>query len=198
MPPQLSIVSQDFDVTPTNIKNAPTKLVSGGLQITAEGQQDPSIKTSPSFPGFTVQLRNVLNQVGGVTNSSILGPDVDEIFNLVFAPPTIREVGVPLERIDFSGYGASIFSNWLDPEASIADVSKATFNVFVGRTSLEIIQVKSIIYPHGAKVVRTITIYRSGSAIIYRVDSGWQPLSDGIYDFSYKDRAGTPNNKNAL
>ncbi|MDB5111825.1 MAG: hypothetical protein JWR67_2939, partial [Mucilaginibacter sp.] len=191
VPPQLSIVTQDFDVTQTHVKNAPAKKASGGLQITAQGQQDPAVKNSPSFPGFTVQLRNVLDQVGGITNSSILGPDVDGIFNLLFAPPTVRSVGVPLERIDFSGYGASIFSNWLDPEASIAAVSKAKFDVFVGRTSLEVIQVKSIIYPHGAKTVRTITIYRVGSAIIYRVDSGWQPLTDGVYDFSYNDKSGT-------
>jgi hypothetical protein len=194
VPPQLSIVSKDFDVTPTNIKNAPTKLVSGGLQITAEGGLDPvgpSDKKSPSFPGFTVQLRNLFDQFGNFANSSILGPSVDQIFNGDFAPPGIRIPGVPLERIDFSGYGASIFSNWLDPGAKIAATSQAKFDVFVGRTSLEIIQVKSIVYPWGIEVVRTITMYRAGSAIIYRTDSGWRALTEGVYDFSYKDSGGT-------
>lgn len=190
VPPRLSIVSEDFNITPTNIKNAPTKLVSGGLQITAQGQQDPSVKSSPSFPGFTVQLRNLLDENGVIANASILGPSVDQIFNGEFAPPGIHTRGVPLERIDFSGYGASIFSNWLDPNATIAATSQAKFDVFVGRTSLEIIQVKSIVYPWGIKVVRTITMYRAGSAVIYRTDSGWRAQTDGVYDFSYKDNSG--------
>ncbi|HEY4326853.1 MAG TPA: hypothetical protein VGN20_22900 [Mucilaginibacter sp.] len=188
VPPQLSIVSKDFDVTPTNIKNALTKLASGGLQITAEGQQDPSVTSNASFPGFSVQLRNVLDETGAVTNSSILGPDVDAIFNAKFAP--VKKLGVPLERIDFSGYGASVFSEWLNPNADITTVSKAHFDAFVGRPSLEIVQVVSIVYPHAARFIRTITIPRSSSAFIFRADSGWVKQSDGIYDFSYHDDGG--------
>ena len=191
VPPQLSIVSEDFDVTPTNVKNAPNKIVSGGLQVTAEGQQDPSYSSSPSFPGLTMQLKNVFDQYGNATGSSILGGSVDQIFNGQFADLGFQSRGVPLERIDFSGYGASTFSNWLDPNATIAATSQAKFDVFVGRTSLEIIQVKSIVYPWAIRVVRTITMYRAGSAVVYRTDSGWRAQTDGVYDFSYSDEAGT-------
>jgi hypothetical protein len=191
VPSKLEIAPQDFDITLKGLKNPTKKVVTGGLQIIAKGQQDPTVKSSPSFMGFTLQLRNLLDANGADSKSSILGPSVDTIFNDQFEPPVIHKTGVPLERIDFSGYGASMFSNWQDLTASIAATSQAKFDVFVGRTSLEIIQVKSLVYPWGIKVVRTITMYRAGSAIIYRVDSGWRSETDGVYDFSYKDVAGT-------
>ncbi len=191
-PAQLAIDPQDFDITPTNVPNPTKKVVTGGLQIIATGEVDPTIKSGAAFMGFTVQLRNLLNANGVPVNSSILGPDVDTIFNDQFNPSTGYKTGVPVERIDFSGYGASIFSNWQDPTATIAATSQAQFDVFIGRTSLEIIQVKSIVYPWGIRVVRTITMYRASSAIIYRYDSGWRAETDGVYDFSYNDASGTP------
>jgi hypothetical protein len=192
-PSTLTIQPPAFDITPQGVPNATQKIVTGGLQISAQGQFDPTFPTiSPSFMGFTLQLRNLLNQAGAPLNASILGPDVEDIFNRQFKPPLVHQTGVPVERIDFSGYGASMFSNWQDPTASIAATSQAKFDVIVGRTALEVIQVKSLVYPWGIRVVRTITMYRTASALIYRVDSGWRAETDGVYDFSYKDKAGTP------
>src|SRR5665213_2785346 len=188
----LSIDPQVFDITPTGVPNATKKTVSGGLQIIARGQQDTTHpNASACFMGFTIQLKNILDDSGAATNTSILGPDVDDIFNLGFMPPAIRDKGVPLERIDFSGYGASMFSNWQDPTATIASTSQAKFDVIVGRTSLEVVQVKSLVYPWGIRVVRTVTMYRSGDAVVFRVDSGWRADTDGVYDFSYIDEGGT-------
>ena len=93
---------------------------------------------------------------------------------------------MPLSRIDFSGYGASIFSHWEDPTAAIAAASKAYFDVFIGRTAQEVIQVRSLLYPWGVRVVRTITLTRASDAYVFRFDTGWQAESDGVYDFSYK------------
>ena len=87
----------------------------------------------------------------------------------------VRSLGVPLTRIDFSGYGASIFSHWEAPKASIASTSQARFDVFVGRTAHEVIQVRTLLYPWGVRVVRTITLFRASSGYTYRWDSGWQP-----------------------
>ena len=190
-PATLSINPQVFDLTPTNIVNAPKKTVRGGLQIIAKGELNTAVEnSSPSFTGFTIQLRNVLDNNGNATNTSVLGPDVDIIFNGEFQPPSVKKAGVPVERIDFSGYGASMFSNWQDPTATIAATSQAKFDVIVGRTALEIVQVRSLIYPWGIRVVRTVTMYRSGSALVFRVDSGWRADTDGVYDFSYKDKNG--------
>jgi hypothetical protein len=90
-----------------------------------------------------------------------------------------------LERIDISGYGASSFSNWENKDALFAQTSQAFFNVAVGRTSREVIQVKSMVYPWGIRVVRTITLFRMGNGYVARVDSGWQAQSDGLFDFRY-------------
>ena len=40
-------------------------------------------------------------------------------------------------------------------------------------------------YPWGIRVVRTITLTRTNTNYVYRYDSGWQPESDGKFDFSY-------------
>ena len=194
--PTLSIEPQDYDITPLDVPKAPKKVVSSGLQIAAKGKLDTTKPgTSASFLGFSMQMRNLLNGSGNPLNASILGPDVDTIFNGNFGPPSIHPStpgGVPLERIDFSGYGASTFSNWVDPFAQIAATSQAKFDVVVGRTAYEVIQVKTKMYPFSVPIVRTITIYRSGSAMIYRVDSGWHATGPGVYDYSYTDHGDVP------
>ena len=92
---------------------------------------------------------------------------------------------VPVERMELSGYGASIFSNYLDSTATIADVSQVQFDVIVGRTGHEVVQIRSILYPFGVHVVRTITLTRSNNGYVFRSDSGWKAESDGFYDFAY-------------
>lgn len=148
------------------------------------GNFDPSETESPGFPGATIQTRNLIDRYGQSTGLSVLGPLVDSIFNNEFGlgKPTSS---VPLKRIDLSGYGASIFSNWLNPKASIAATSQAKFDVIVGRTAHEIIQVKSILYCNGASVVRTVTIQRTGSGGVKRHDSGWVAEGPGLFDFTY-------------
>ena len=140
------------------------------------------------FVGSTVQLNNVLDAFGNSHGDSTLGRTVTKIFNNEFLLEPfdlVRQRGVPLTRIDLSGYGASTFSNWLNPTAAFAQTSQARFDVFVGRCAHEVIQVKSIIYPWGIKVVRTITIFRVGSGYVYRADSGWRAESHGEFDFRY-------------
>jgi hypothetical protein len=144
---------------------------------------------SNMFMGRTVQLNNVLEMNGVALGNSTLGASVTKIFNGEFMPTVpsdlILQRGVPLTRIDLSGYGATAFSNWLNPKATIAATSQARFDVFVGRCAHEIIQVKSLLYPWGIRVVRTITLFRTASNYVYRYDSGWQAESAGKYDFSY-------------
>lgn len=160
----------------------------GGIQIQANAGNAGKPKDSSMFQGYTVQINNILAYNGAVTGASTLGDSVTRIFNNEFYEEPLTEGvqrGVPLTRIDFSGYGASMFSNWLSPSAAIAQTSQARFDVFVGRTSHEIIQVRSILYPWGIRVVRTITLFRTASGYVYRYDSGWRAESDGRYDFSY-------------
>ncbi len=163
--------------------------VTGGLQIRVDAP--PNLPESPIFKGGTLQLNNVLDASFSPTFTGTLGSSVGEIFNDEFffsssGSTGYKTRGVPLTRIDFSGYGASIFSHWQNPNAAIAATSQAHFDVFVGRTAQEVIQVRSIVYPWGIHVVRTITMFRASSGYVFRFDTGWQAESDGIYDFSYK------------
>lgn len=150
----------------------------GGHQLTiravdtALGPDD-----SPSLAGFTAQL-----PIGQPGFRSALGDQVTIVFNSYLGASGFRPL-VPVERLDLSGYGESLFSDWRNPYGEAVAVSQARFDVLVGRTSHEVIQVRSFLFPYGIKVVRTITIERKNSAIVARRDSGWQAVSDGVYNF---------------
>jgi hypothetical protein len=159
--------------------------VSTGLQLKTVGYVEPKAKNS-RFKGSVHQLANVNNLFIPVTNNrSVLSGSVTRIFNREFGTLTGFDPGkiMPLERYDFSGYGANVFSHWLNPKAALAQTSQAMFDVWRGRTAHEVIQVKSVIYPWGIRVVRTITIYRGSNGFPWRTESGWKAESDGIYDF---------------
>ncbi len=159
--------------------------VEGGIQLKTTGAEHKEQKNR-TFKGNTIQLTNLISSEPYATN--ILGEDVTGIFNNEFSPAgqygPFSNRGVPLERIDFSGYGASMFNQWFNNDAKFAQTSQTKFDVWVGRTAHEIIQVRSVIYPWGIYVVRTITLFRVNSAYVYRVDSGWRAETDGIYDFN--------------
>ncbi len=162
--------------------------IKGGRQIQLDAGPAYIKGESNMFVGSTLQLNNVLDVAGNPTGNSTLGRTVTDIFNNEFLLEPfelIRQRGVPLTRIDLSGYGASTFSNWLNPAAAFAATSQARFDVMVGRCAHEVIQVVSMIYPWAIKVVRTITIFRVGTGYVYRHDSGWKAESDGRFDFRY-------------
>ncbi len=113
--------------------------------------------------------------------NNILGKDISDQFNKEFS--TGGREKVPLQRIDFSGYGASIFSNWLDESANFGAVSQVRFDVLIGRTAHEVIQIKSILFPWGVPVVRSIVIQRKNTGTVTRYDSGWVAQGPGEFDF---------------
>jgi len=184
-----------------NAKNWTSSGVAGGRQLQIDGGESVREGESDMFAGSTVQVNNILDLLGNPTGASTLGSEVTPIFNNEFLLQPfqiIRQRGVPLTRMDVSGYGASIFSNWLDPKAALGETSQAKFDVFVGRCAHEIIQVVSILYPWGIKVVRTITLFREKSGYCYRFDTGWRAESEGLFDFTYYDyvpKAGGPPDK---
>ncbi len=187
----IAVLNKDIDQTPPEIennrKNFPNNL-KGGIQLQFTAGMLSSDRY-PLFHGGTLQLNNILNVNGQNTNTSNLGDSVSFIFNQEFVPKLndlLRSRGVPVTRMDFSGYGASIFSNWFNPDAQFAQTSQAKFDVFVGRTAHEVIQVRSMIHKWGIRVVRTIILYRSGSGYVYRVDTGWKAESDGVFDYTYR------------
>ena len=168
---KLELVNKNFD-----------NGIATGWQIVTIAGENPS-EQNKIFEGRTGQQTNVTD-ISGNGNWSILGATVTDIFNNEFANSGVIQRGIPVERYDFTGYGAQIFSNWLNKNAQIAAVSKAIFDVWRGRTAKEVIQVRTILYPWAVHVVRTITMYRGSNGFEFRVDSGWRADSDGLYRFN--------------
>jgi hypothetical protein len=162
--------------------------MSGGDQISFRAARSrlisPLPSRSPSFSGFTNQFLTALTDGQNIGDSAI-GMSVDGTshfntdFNDKFGSATTPFV--PVVRYDLSGFGASTFSAWQDPNAKPATVSKATFHATNGRCSLEVVQVFSVILPYAIRVVRTVTIERKSDSTLIRKDSGWQAGSDGNY-----------------
>jgi len=154
----------------------PASGLSGGPQLTLVAPV-PTLgwvgDHSPGLPGATVQANNSTGG-GNVLKSGL----VDATFNATFAD---KMKLVPVRRIDFTGYGATTFSDWRNPGVTGPGVSQVKLEAIVGRTSREVVQVRSRLYPWGAIVVRTITMERTGSGGVFRRDSGWQAASDGDY-----------------
>jgi hypothetical protein len=156
--------------------------VKGGYQISVRAV-DPAAPDSPSLEGWTTQRKdNLLFSGVPVADRSVLDTDVDTIFNTYLGPGS-STAQVPVTRIDLSGYGESLFSHWVNPAGDAVAVSQARFDVLIGRTAMEVVQVRSILYPYGVRVVRTITIQRKNSGSVVRHDSGWQAVTDGEYLF---------------
>jgi hypothetical protein len=133
----------------------------------------PFLGTPPNGYGYTV-----LGVPLGVT------PGVGRIFEDDFGSQGQRvQPGVPVRRIDFSGYGASIFSEWNKPDQIPPAIIKVQFDTTIGRTAYEVIKAASVIYPYGVRAVRTVTIQRQNAGWVRRTDSGWQPASHGQFQF---------------
>jgi hypothetical protein len=90
---------------------------------------------------------------------------------------------VPVSRIDLSGFGESLFTDWNLSQPEVSGVIKVAFDTVLGRTSREVVQVRSILAPYAATVVRTITIERSNSGEVFKRDTGWQATTDGNFQF---------------
>jgi len=148
----------------------------GGHQISLTPANAGST-TKPQFAGQTF-----LTDPYG---TAVLSSDVATIFRNDFSSGG-AEPGVPVKRYDLSGYGASLFSEWIEPNPVGADILKVQFTVWVGRTAYEVVKAQSIIYPWGIKVVRTITIQRVSGGGVLRADSGWQAATPGLFSFPSK------------
>jgi hypothetical protein len=155
--------------------------LAGGLQfaITGPPNKIPDSRDTP-LPGWT-ELVGDNQYAKGVLSENIytrFGGDFGGV-----------DGSVPVRRYDWSGYGASLFSDWRDPEAVGPAIIEARFHVLVGRTAHEVIQMQSVMHPWWIRVVRTITMDRTRGGWILREDSGWVAASDGRFGYAGDLRA---------
>ena len=153
--------------------------LTGGRQLALKGESGNPGTRDPVMPGhLDAEMQD--DYAKGVLSENLLSGVLTDFGR--------GQNGVPVRRYELSGYGASLFSDWRDPEAEGPAIIQARFDVLTGRTSHEVIQMQSALDPVHARVVRTITIDRQPGGWVLREDSGWQPTSDGRFLFK-----GDPN-----
>ncbi|MFC6544514.1 hypothetical protein ACFQES_48245 [Nonomuraea salmonea] len=130
------------------------------------------------LPGASAQTNNGIDELGVTRN--VLEPEIDDFYTHKFGPSAITPE-VPVSRIDMTGYGLSCFSRWNNPDPAAVDVMKVYFDVLLGRTAHEVVQVRSILWPCQAVVVRSVTMTRAGGGRVIRRDSGWQAVTPGMF-----------------
>ncbi len=135
----------------------------------------------PTQPNATFGGSTLISADGAAPGygTAVLGPDIAAIF----APQFSTGGGVPVLRADLAGYGASIWSEWVIPDPKGTEIIKVQFETVVGRTAYEVVKAQTTLYPHGARLVRTVTIARQNAGWVQRSDSGWVPATPGIYNF---------------
>jgi hypothetical protein len=167
----------------------PTATIEGAFQLSVVPEH-PS-KPDASFPGATgldtAHSSAPTATTGGVSvgyGSAVLGSEsgVDTIFQGQFAASG-KTPSVPLKRIDFSGYGASIYSEWIKSDVLPPAIVKVQFETSTGRTAYDVIKAYSVIYPYYIQVVRTVTMLRGNAGWVHRSDTGWQAASSGEFDY---------------
>ncbi len=140
--------------------------LTGSDQITV---RPPPFGSAPTIPGYAEQ--------------TIVFDPAYTTFNSRFGEKS-SEKGIPLKRIDISGFGESTFSDWRDDVHPPPTISKALFNVAVGRASQEVIQAYLIQYIEGVRMVHTLKIERSNDGVVsLQTKDSWKAVSDGRYDF---------------
>jgi hypothetical protein len=158
----------------------------GGRQVRVEAVEGLAMLLGhdPSLAGGSVQLSNALHN-GVPTGLSAIDP-ITDIYNDEFKPSG-NQPQVPVTRLELSGYGESLFSNWRSDTDDDPSISQVRFDVVVGRTIIDVVQARSILYPYAVRVVRTIKMLRSSSGRVLRTDSGWVAVTDGEYKWPRSD-----------
>ena len=160
----------NHDVNAANVHRLQPQFPNGltsGVQISI----GPQLSLFGTDPGMRGSSSNTAPYGASVIGAAAAGFYDTQFQNLL-----------PLLRYDFSGYGASVFSDWRKVQPVDSAIIKVQFQTMVGRTAHEVIEVQSFIYPWHIRVVRTVTIDRLSTGGLLRHDTGWQAASDGAFD----------------
>jgi hypothetical protein len=147
------------------------------LSIRATGPQNQTV-----IPQSTAALP------GSVTTGSPLPIASTTIFfeqefstqSVPAGTPKVPEI--PVARIDISGYGTSMFSDWANTDLQAPGVARSNFDVIVGRTAYELVQIQSIIYPWCVRITETVIFERFDGGLVVRHDTGWKAVGDAQLD----------------
>jgi hypothetical protein len=185
-PPELELLEPAFD----DLKGAREISLRGGARADIDPAAPILLGIRPYLAGATNQTENLTNFVAFPPPPPPPTPPLPPPLN----PPPTSVLGVlrtsfngsfgsevPLTRIDLAGYGANIFSKWVNESANAVNISQVSFDGFHGRTAYERIRMVSILWPCLSTMVRTITMERQGNGFVLRWDSGWQSTTPGLF-----------------
>ncbi len=127
------------------------------------------------MPGITRQLKNLDPKSNKSGLTSVLPSDLRDAFNAQFSS------SIPLLQADLSGYGLNVFSEWSRSDVEGPAFTKVEFRVLNGRTAYEVVQFRSILYECGARVIRTVILERHNSGRVFRIDTGWVAVEEGVF-----------------
>ena len=144
--------------------------ITGGLQLQLNAGEALIQGQGDMFRGSTVQLNNVLNLAGQSTGASTLGRSSHELSSTSSSsadPPMLirgREGASDAHRPQ--RLRRQLLQQLAEPQGRLRrDQPDAASTFSVGRCAREVIQVKSMIYPWGIQVVRTITSAQGGERL---------------------------------
>jgi hypothetical protein len=133
---------------------------------------------------------------------SVLSTNLHTQFDQEYGPGKPAQPGIepriPLRHYELTGYGASLFSDWRNTMAPGPAIIQVRFDVMVGRTAHEVIQMQSVIYPWFVRVTRSIIIDRQAGGWILREDTGWLAASDGLFAYTPAAAEAFPESKRHL
>jgi hypothetical protein len=141
------------------------------LRLIATGARFPDGAADPSrsMLGVLSQTRNLVPRPPPSNNlTSVLHEDVGPVVNATFANV------LPLHQADLSGYGLSTFSRWRrrlppPPAKEGTGVTQLRFDVLIGRTSYEVIELQSRLWCPQCRMVRTVILERRNSGQVQRL-----------------------------
>jgi hypothetical protein len=141
----------------------------------------PAQPLQANLPGTAVTGFNDTPPAYGAQVLGTLLPSVAKFWDADFGPGGAQGF-IPIGRIDLSGYGTTLFSDWQDPSTTDIGVVRALFDVLVGRTAHEIITAQTWILPWCIRLQRTITFDRSDGGDVVKHDSGWRAIAPGQFE----------------
>jgi len=174
----------------------------GGRQVSMRAPGYPATRGISGWAQTTSDASTTNSIDPNDYGASVLGAasrGIAQFFLQNFGPPAPGQPGnsvVPVNRIDLSGYGASMFSHWhrnlivSDPcDIGVDDVK---FDVVLGRTNFEFIEARSWLFPWCIPVVRSITIFRTLSGVDVRTLSDWKATDDSHFEILPPDGFNSP------
>ena len=141
----------------------------------------PAQPLQAQLPGTAVTGFNDTPPAYGAQVLGTAVPSVAQFWDQDFGPGGAQGF-IPISRIDLSGYGTTLFSDWRDPSTTDVGIVRALFDVLIGRTAHEIITAQTWILPWCIRLQRTITFDRSDGGDVVKHDTGWRAVGAGQFE----------------